>query len=137
MVFCNQNCSDLLWEKIVLVIEKNFWNSRLKAKILRSLEQFIQTVKGQNNFLVTEIFLIFHCFNKLFKWSQTFFSITRTFFSHSRSEQFWLQNTISFASVFSAMHIRNGKLMTFEVIIDCQIRSSSTMFCWVVPLNFG
>ena len=38
MVFCYQNCSDLLWEKIVLVIEKNFWNSRLKA------------VKGQNNF---------------------------------------------------------------------------------------
>ena len=29
MVFCYQNCSDLLWEKIVLVIEKNVWNSRL------------------------------------------------------------------------------------------------------------
>ena len=26
-----QNCSDVLWEKIVLVIEKTFWNSRLKA----------------------------------------------------------------------------------------------------------
>ena len=26
------------------------------AKFLRSLEQFIQTVKGQNNFLVTECF---------------------------------------------------------------------------------
>jgi hypothetical protein len=25
MVFCYQNCSDLLWEKIFLVIEKNFW----------------------------------------------------------------------------------------------------------------
>ena len=25
MVFCYQNCSDLLWEKIVLVIKKNFW----------------------------------------------------------------------------------------------------------------
>ena len=42
MVFCYQKCSDLLWEKIVLVIEKN--------SFLRSLEQFIQTVKGQNNF---------------------------------------------------------------------------------------
>ena len=56
MVFCYQNCSDLLWEKIVLVTEKDFWNSRLKAenlgfaKFLRSLEQFIQTVKGLNNF---------------------------------------------------------------------------------------
>ena len=34
MVFCYQNCPDLLWEKIVLVIEKFFWNSRLKAKNL-------------------------------------------------------------------------------------------------------
>ena len=50
MVFCYQNYSDLVWEKIVLGIEKTFWNSRLKAKnfakILKSLEQFIQTVKG-------------------------------------------------------------------------------------------
>ena len=51
MVFCYQNCSDLLWEKIVLVIEKNFEaEGREFAKFLRSLEQFIQTVKGQNNF---------------------------------------------------------------------------------------
>ena len=35
MVFCYQNCSDLLWEKIVLVIEKNFGNSRLKAENLK------------------------------------------------------------------------------------------------------
>ena len=28
MVFCYQNCSYLLWEKIVLVIEKNFWITR-------------------------------------------------------------------------------------------------------------
>ena len=31
LVFCYQICSDLQWEKIVLVIEKHFWNSRLKA----------------------------------------------------------------------------------------------------------
>ena len=34
MAFCYQNCSDLLWEKIVIVIKKNFWNSRLKAENL-------------------------------------------------------------------------------------------------------
>ena len=28
MVFCNQNCSDLLWEKIVLVIEKKTFEIR-------------------------------------------------------------------------------------------------------------
>ena len=41
-------------KKNVLVIEKNFWNSRLKAEnwqnIWDHLEQFIQTVKGLNNF---------------------------------------------------------------------------------------
>ena len=36
MVFCYQNCSDLLWEKIVIVIKKNFWNSRLKAENLQT-----------------------------------------------------------------------------------------------------
>ena len=35
MVFCYQNCSDLLWEKIVLVVEKNFWSLRLKAENLQ------------------------------------------------------------------------------------------------------
>ena len=35
MVFCYQNCSDLLWEKNVLVIKKNLWNSRLKAENLQ------------------------------------------------------------------------------------------------------
>ena len=34
MVFCYQNCTDLLWEKNVLVIQKNFWNWRLKAENL-------------------------------------------------------------------------------------------------------
>ena len=48
MLFCYQNCSDLLWEKNVLVIEAEGWEF---AKILRSLEQFIQTVEGQNRML--------------------------------------------------------------------------------------
>ena len=37
LIFCYQNCSDLLCEKNVLVIEKNFWNSRLKAENLQKL----------------------------------------------------------------------------------------------------
>ena len=37
MIFCYQNCSDLLWEKVVLVIEKNFWISRLKAENLQKI----------------------------------------------------------------------------------------------------
>ena len=54
MVFCYQNCSDLLWEKKC----PSDWEKLLKfeaggrefANVLRSLEQFIETVKGQNNF---------------------------------------------------------------------------------------
>ena len=49
MVFSHQNCSDLLWEKK----NSSDWEKLLKfeaegreyAKILRSLEEFIQTVK--------------------------------------------------------------------------------------------
>ena len=37
IVLCYQNCSDVLWEKIILVIEKNFWNSRLKAENLKNV----------------------------------------------------------------------------------------------------
>ena len=55
MVFCYQNCYDLLtvrkncssdWEKL-LKFQAEGWEF---AKFLRSLEQIIQTVKGQNNF---------------------------------------------------------------------------------------
>ena len=53
LVFCFQNCSDILWEKNC----SSDWEKLLKfeaegrefSKILRSLEQFIQTEKGQNN----------------------------------------------------------------------------------------
>ena len=59
MVFCYQNCSDLLWEKIVLSDREKHLKfeaeGREFAKFLRSLEQqFIQTVhsavQGQDNF---------------------------------------------------------------------------------------
>ena len=57
MVFCYQNCPDPLWEKNVLKCRFGDWEKLLKfeaegrefAKILRSLEQFVGTVKGQNN----------------------------------------------------------------------------------------
>ena len=50
MVFCFQNCSDLLWEKMSKDREKLLKfeaEGQEFAKNLRSLEQFIQTVKGQ------------------------------------------------------------------------------------------
>ena len=55
MVFCYQNCSELL------TVRKNCSSDRKKllkleaegrefSEFLRSLEQFVQAVKGQNNF---------------------------------------------------------------------------------------
>ena len=46
MVFCLQNRSGLKWGKK----SKFEAEGQEFAKILRSLEQFIQTVKGQNHF---------------------------------------------------------------------------------------
>ena len=54
-----QRCSDLLWEKIVLVIEKNFWNLRLKAKNLQNFWDHlnnlfklwkVRTISGKGSF---------------------------------------------------------------------------------------
>ena len=54
MVFCYQNCSDLLWQKNCSSDQEKLLKfeaeGREFAKFLRSLEQFIQTMKGQNNF---------------------------------------------------------------------------------------
>ena len=49
MIFCLQNCSDLLWGKIVIVIENFFWNSRLKAENLQKFWDY------------------WNCLNKLFQ----------------------------------------------------------------------
>ena len=53
MVFCFQNCFDLLWEKHcfsdLIKLLKLKAEGREFANFLRSLEQFAQTVKGHNN----------------------------------------------------------------------------------------
>ena len=53
-LYVSKNCSDLLREKTFLVIKKNLLKFETEggeiAKILRSQEQFTQTVKGQNSF---------------------------------------------------------------------------------------
>ena len=60
MVFCYQNCSDLLWEFFFLVIEKNFWNSRLKAEYLKIFEitrAIYSYSERSEQFVVTDFFL--------------------------------------------------------------------------------
>ena len=61
MVFCYQYCSDLVWEKIVLVIEKKLLKFEAEGqeleKNMRSQEQFIQPMKGQNNLWWQNAFL--------------------------------------------------------------------------------
>ena len=63
IVFCYQNCSDLLWEKIVLVIEKNFWNSRLKGENFQIFE-ITRTIYSNSE--RSEQFLVTECFFNLF-----------------------------------------------------------------------
>ena len=46
-VFCCQNCPDLLWEKIVIMIKKNFWKFKAKGWELANLLVFLE----QKNFL--------------------------------------------------------------------------------------
>ena len=52
MVFCYQNCSDLLWDKIVLVIEKNVWNS-----IIEITRTIYSNSEWSEQFLVTRMLL--------------------------------------------------------------------------------
>ena len=63
LVFCYQKFSDLLWEKIVLVIEKNVWNSRLKAENLQIFE-IIRTIYSNSE--RSEQVLVTECFFNLF-----------------------------------------------------------------------
>ena len=56
------------------MIEKNFWNSRLKAEnlqnFLKSQEQFIHAVKGQNNFWYQNVYQLFpEGFSHLIGWN--------------------------------------------------------------------
>ena len=58
IVFCFQNCSDLLWEKDCSIDQEKLKAENLK-KNLRLLGQCIQTVKVQNNLWNKMLFLAF------------------------------------------------------------------------------
>ena len=68
MVFCYQNCSDILWEKNVLVIEKNFLNSRLKAENLQKKVEITRAIYSNSE--RSEQFLVTECFFNLFPDTQ-------------------------------------------------------------------
>ena len=50
LVFCFQNCSDLLSEKNVLVMEKNIWDLRLKTENLQNILRtvFVKVLKRRS-----------------------------------------------------------------------------------------
>ena len=55
MAFFYENCSNLLWEKNVIIIEKNIYTSEAEGENFQKfwdhyVEQFIRTVKGQTVF---------------------------------------------------------------------------------------
>ena len=75
MVFCYQNCSDLLWEKNCSSDQEKLLEfeaeGRDLAKFLRSLDQFIPTVNGQYNFQNRILFwLVPGTFSDLTYWTQ-------------------------------------------------------------------
>ena len=73
----------------------------LNCSIVLDLRNFHEQVKKKES--VSKIVLTFHCLSKLVLRSQKFLWITRAIFFHSRSEQFWKQNTkyeIQFNHVF-------------------------------------
>ena len=63
MVISYQNCSDLLWEKIVLVIENNFWN--FEFLIWKFHNSSSQEKKVSHRYFVTKIVLTY-CEKKFF-----------------------------------------------------------------------
>ena len=63
LVFWYQNCSDLLWEKIVLAIEKKFWNWGWRLRIFKTFEI---TRTAYSNSERSEQFLAIECFFSLF-----------------------------------------------------------------------
>ena len=63
MVFCYQNCSELLWEKIVLVIEKSFEIRGWRPRICKNFE-ISRTIYSNSE--RSEQFLVTECFFNLF-----------------------------------------------------------------------
>ena len=80
MVFCYQNCSSDREKLLKFEAE-----GREFAKFLRSLEQFIQTVKGQNNFWQQNAFFT-HSWRFLIsnKFEQLEFKLVRKYNSFTK-----------------------------------------------------
>ena len=76
-----------------MFLNSNIFFSNSNSNCSNSLDMRNVQEQVKKAFCYQKLFwpLAFHCFNKLFYWS--FFSIARTNFSHSRSEQFcdWFQ----------------------------------------------
>ena len=53
MVFCFQNCSDHQWEKIVLVIKINVWNSMLIIRTINSNSDWSDQFSKRNAYLTS------------------------------------------------------------------------------------
>ena len=53
MVFCFQNCSDHQWEKIVLVIKINVWNSMLIIRTINSNSDWSDQFLKKNAYLTS------------------------------------------------------------------------------------
>ena len=97
---------------------------------------FIITFKGHDHviclldvvFCLFKITLLIQKFSAFSLEFQKFFSITRTMFSHSRSEQFWEQNTISAS-------ITLNKKPSGENLIKCKGFVNTILKCCAITGN--
>ena len=98
----NYNCSNSLGlrnlqeqVKKALCYQKLFWPFTVWINCSCDLKFFENSRTSESNFFLIWILIQNFCKFSAFSLEfQKFFSITRTIFSHSRSEQFWYQNTI-------------------------------------------
>ena len=133
MVFCYQNRSDILWENIVLVTKKNFWNSRLKAENLQSFEitkTIYSNSKRSEQFLITESF-----FNLFLEVSN--FSKNRTIFNSNWKKLLGFRNLQEKLENNSSLKLGSrskGRPRLFRTF--WQILSYCTCICMQARRNF-
>ena len=131
MVLCCQNHSDLLWEKIVLVIEKKFGSSRLKAE--NSQEQFIWTA-----IFKTEWLFNFLRFIRSYTLEQLEFKMEKSLGFRNLQEKIENKRSYFFLLMLgSALCIMSCNLVCSGVIMatTCFNESSSSLDC-VNFINF-
>jgi len=105
-----QNCSDILWEKIVLVTEKNFWNWGWRLRICK-------------NFEITKTIYLNRARSDQFFLTNAFSTCSWRFLRSNLLEQFKLEKIIGIKK--SAGKVRKSVLFRYLFFVV------SGIGCWI------